>query len=95
MGYNIDEIWSTKFSYVYPRTTYIQMDDTLISTVYTRNVTSRVHENFLLRKKKPKSADIYGVGSDHRSVWDFFKFLKSGPPPSLEGPKTPPKVTDL
>ena len=37
--------------YVNTRTTYIQMDDTLISTVHTRSVTSRVHEKFLLKKK--------------------------------------------
>ena len=35
-----------------PMTTYIQMDDTLISTVYyTRSITSCVHEKFLLEKK--------------------------------------------
>ena len=32
--------------YVNTRTTYIQMDDTLISNVHTRSVTSRVHEKF-------------------------------------------------
>ena len=30
----------------------------------------------------------------HRSV-PRFKFMKSGPPPTLEGPKTPPKDPDF
>ena len=65
--------------------TYIQMDDTLISTVYSKSVTSRVHEKFLLKKKTQEclSADIFGVGSDQRSVWGILIFFKSSLPSSL------------
>ena len=45
--YSIFTLLNIHNLYYKSRTTSIQMDDTLISTVYTRNVTSRVHEKLL------------------------------------------------
>ena len=72
--------------------TNLPKDCALISTVYKCMVTSRVHKNVF---KFFMSAEIFGVASDHRSVYSFFKFLKSGLPPPLERPKTPPKDPDF
>ena len=65
------------------------MDCALISTVYARRVTSRVHEKFVsfLITEESYSAEIFGVGLDHRYVYGFLEFLKSGPSASLRAPR--------
>ena len=78
-------------NYITSQGLLLYMDCALISTVYKCRVTSRVHKKFF--------KIFYNQRVLKFSVWvrttvlymAFFKFLKSGPLPTLERLKTPPK----